>query len=213
MAKDAAYNLHLSSAEAKLLSYYADCATGFRPARAEINKRTGIQLGTISGARLGLARHGIIAYDKGKNQVTLYWERIRAFAMMDKRFTKHEALRGTYSLPGIKGRWRLKVGQLVDRYWDSDAIHWNLNPGMLPKNALRPLSEGELEFAKFACSLTESQFYALFYPDLTREDRLRMIPDRNLIEKEDEYTPEIGIFVAWEDAVSCDGFTPADSGA
>ena len=163
MVRDAACNLRLSKAETSLLCYYADCANGFRPARAEITKRTGIKSGSISRARLGLARRGIILYDDKENRVILFGERIRAFAMLEKPFTKEEAVHGTYGFPRESHRRPPTVGELANAYRDRDAPNWEIAPYLRIRWPSRPLTEREKAFNQFIGLLTEQQFIALFY--------------------------------------------------
>ena len=162
MVKDAAANLRLSKQQCALLSFYADCREGFRPARKTISQQTGIPAGTISKARGSLCDRMILTYDERTTCVTLYWDRIRAFAMLEMPLTKEEALRGRYSDPNRPAVQKLTLGDLDANYWDNDAIRWDNCPIIAPANHVRPLKNTERAFLSFLSKLTVCEFNFIF---------------------------------------------------
>ena len=106
---------------------------------------------------------GIILYDDKENRVILFWERIRAFAMLEKPFTKEEAVHGTYGFPRESHRRPPTVGELANAYRDRDAPNWEIAPYLRIRWPSRPLTEREKAFNQFIGLLTEQQFIALFY--------------------------------------------------
>lgn len=84
MVEAAAKSIHLRQQATRLLTLYASQANGFRPAQGFIESKTGIPAKKISDVRARLARCGIICYDKQAGKIYIAWDRIRAYAILDK---------------------------------------------------------------------------------------------------------------------------------
>lgn len=149
MVRDCSSNIRLSGREASLLCYYADCATGFAPALAEVTKQTGISSNKVSEIRKSLADKNLITLS-GRG-ISLAWLRIRALAMIPP-LTKRDSLSGV---------WQAKVrvphetlGELADSIHDPDALRRTF---VMPP--VHSFSEGERTFLKILSSMTATEYY------------------------------------------------------
>lgn len=84
MVKQAAANIHLRQQSTQLLLCYARQADGFKPAQGFIEKKTSIPAKKVSDVRARLVKRGLICYDKESHKIYIAWDRIRAFAILDK---------------------------------------------------------------------------------------------------------------------------------
>lgn len=84
MIEDAARNIHLRRQSASLLICYASHANRFRPALKLISEQTKIAPQDISKVRKRLVEHGLIDYSAEHGFIFIDWQRIRAFAMLEK---------------------------------------------------------------------------------------------------------------------------------
>ena len=84
MIIDAAKNIHLRKQATKLLLFYTDQAEGFSPVLALICARTGISKNKVSEIRKKLVQRGLICYDREFHKIYISWNRLQAFAMLEK---------------------------------------------------------------------------------------------------------------------------------
>lgn len=74
-------NLRVPRAACKLMRFYVDHASGFRPSLKMIIEATGLDGNNVSRTRALLVAYGLLGYD-GKT-VYVDWVRLRAFATID----------------------------------------------------------------------------------------------------------------------------------
>ena len=148
MIRDCSHNVRLTGRESSLLAYYADCATGFAPALAEITKQTGIRYNKIAEVRQALFSKGLISVGR---EISPAWSRIRAFAMMP-RLSKHDAMVGRYAC-ALQVRTSQKLGSIIVPH-DRDAIARRYLP-----HEVRVLSDSEQRFLDFLNNMTEQEYY------------------------------------------------------
>ena len=82
MAADACAAMYLPDRMKKLLTFYADCPDGFRPALKTVRENTGIAKNAVSTIRKYLVTAGFILY--GGGNICLLWERIEEVARIEK---------------------------------------------------------------------------------------------------------------------------------
>ena len=111
MVNDCARNIHLRNRATKLLLFYAKQSNGFRPALMLIEKETGISTNKISEIRNILVDHGLINYNREQRYIYIAWNRIRAFAMLDKplRITRGKC----YFFPAIETKEYIEPDKTV----------------------------------------------------------------------------------------------------
>lgn len=80
--QQAAKVVRLPDRATKLLTYYAGCSDGFRPALNTIRENTGIAKNAVSTIRKYLVNAGFILY--GGGNICLLWDRIEEVARIEK---------------------------------------------------------------------------------------------------------------------------------
>lgn len=80
--QQAAKVVRLPDRATKLLTYYAGCSDGFRPALNTIRENTGIAKNAVSTIRKCLVTAGFILY--GGGNICLLWDRIEEVARIEK---------------------------------------------------------------------------------------------------------------------------------
>lgn len=85
LALKAAKNLHMGAGEYNLLSFYASCSDGFRPASNLVCEKTGVSKTHVYGLKTMLIQHGL-AYTKD-GAFYIDWDRVRLFASFDSTKT------------------------------------------------------------------------------------------------------------------------------
>ena len=77
-------NVGLRPNEVKLLTYYANQSTGYRPAKKTISKATGIDPGNIKRYRQSLKQLGIIDVSEYKRTIWINWPVICGYALLKR---------------------------------------------------------------------------------------------------------------------------------
>lgn len=81
-------SLHFSKGEEKLLEYYANCKSGFRPSQELVANKIDVDRRHVAKLRARLVERGIALSQD--NKVFIDWERIRLFSTLDPDMTsKH----------------------------------------------------------------------------------------------------------------------------
>ena len=86
LATRAAHNLHMGQGEMNLLSFYASCSDGFRPAAALVSEKVGVSKPHIYGLKTMLIQHGLAFTKDGAFYID--WDRVRLFASFDPTKTR-----------------------------------------------------------------------------------------------------------------------------
>ena len=94
MIFDCAKNVHLREHATRLLLFYANQANGFSPALAFISRETGLSIYRVYELRQQLVNYGLIGYSNEKNYIHIAWNRIKAFALLEKplRVTRNKCV-------------------------------------------------------------------------------------------------------------------------
>ena len=145
MIDDCARNIHLRKQATELLKFYAGCSNGFRPALYLIEKEIGIPSVKVSPIRKILVDHGLIDYNREQRYIYIAWNRINAFAMLEKPL-------------------RLTRGKCVFSPVLNDSVH--IEPDIKIKRAglkyrivnPRPLTEQEEAFYSTLENMTEGEY-------------------------------------------------------
>lgn len=77
MAATAARNVRLSKRGTRLLMYYENCITGFRPSCRYVEMRTNIPANKVSEIRKELVMRGMVGYED--NKIIFDWQRMRIY--------------------------------------------------------------------------------------------------------------------------------------
>lgn len=140
MAADACAVMRLPKSAAKLMTYYATCADGFRPALQTVQDAAGIDRTNISGIRKLLSNVGLIRYTPGATgTIRIDYKRIATMAALPPEV-----------FDGVRRSMveRLKVEQFAPAFGKSEQ-HWatrydkRRNPLLSDKN-----KESNFYFAK-----------------------------------------------------------------
>lgn len=150
--RDCAFNVRMSRREKNLLLYYARCGNGFHTALADITNKTGIAANKVSTVRAGIARRGLIYYGEGR--IVLLWQRIRRFASMPERLSKHDALHGTF-FPDT-GKRPPTLARLASRIADEDSYR-----PVFATEVQRPLTDAESRFVRYLGRMCEDEYELL----------------------------------------------------
>lgn len=81
--------LHFSKGESKLLQFYSDCKSGFRPSQIVVANAISVDRRYVTKLRQKLVDRGVILLQN--NKLFLDWNRIRLFSTLDANMTSKEA--------------------------------------------------------------------------------------------------------------------------
>ncbi len=77
--------LHFSKGETKLLQFYSNCKSGFRPAQSVVAKAISVDRRYVAKIRQRLVEKGVVLLQN--NKLFLDWNRIRLFSTLDSSMT------------------------------------------------------------------------------------------------------------------------------
>ena len=114
MAADACAAMYLPDRMKKLLTFYADCPDGFRPALKTVHDETGMNESSICKARKELVDVGFILYTP--EEIRIDWQRVAAMAMLPPE--------ACFSLRRRSMAERAKVEKIKPAFWKREPMKW-----------------------------------------------------------------------------------------
>ena len=112
--RQAAKVVRLPDRATKLLTFYADCPDGFRPALKTIHDETGMNESSICKARKELVDVGFILYTP--EEIRIDWQRVAAMAMLPPE--------ACFSLRRRSMPERAKVEKIKPAFWKREPMKW-----------------------------------------------------------------------------------------
>lgn len=112
--RQAAKVVRLPDRATKLLTFYADCPDGFRPALKTIHDETGMNESSICKARKELVDVGFILYTP--EEIRIDWQRVAAMAMLPPE--------ACFSLRRRSMAERAKVEKIKPAFWKREPMKW-----------------------------------------------------------------------------------------
>lgn len=112
--RQAAKVVRLPDRATKLLTYYANCSDGFRPALKTIHDETGMNESSICKARKELVDVGFILYTP--EEIRIDWQRVAAMAMLPPE--------ACFSLRRRSMPERAKVEKIKPAFWKREPMKW-----------------------------------------------------------------------------------------
>lgn len=112
--QQAAKVVRLPDRAAKLLTFYADCPDGFRPALKTIHDETGMNESSICKARKELVDVGFILYTP--EEIRIDWQRVATMAMLPPE--------ACFSLRRRSMAERAKVEKIKPAFWKRKPMKW-----------------------------------------------------------------------------------------
>lgn len=112
--RQAAKVVRLPDRATKLLTFYADCPDGFRPALNTVHDETGMNESSICKARKELVDVGFILYTP--EEIRIDWQRVAAMAMLPPE--------ACFSLRRRSMPERAKVEKIKPAFWKCEPMKW-----------------------------------------------------------------------------------------
>ena len=112
--QQAAKVVRLPDRATKLLTFYADCPDGFRPALKTVHDKTGMDRKDIYKARKELVDVGFILYTP--EEIRIDWQRVAAMAMLPPE--------ACFSLRRRSMAERAKVEKIKPAFWKREPMKW-----------------------------------------------------------------------------------------
>ena len=112
--RQAAKVIRLPDRATKLLTFYADCPDGFRPALKTVHDKTGMDRKDIYKARKELVDVGFILYTP--EEIRIDWQRVAAMAMLPPE--------ACFSLRRRSMAERAKVEKIKPAFWKREPMKW-----------------------------------------------------------------------------------------
>lgn len=112
--RQAAKVVRLPDRATKLLTFYADCPDGFRPALKTVHDKTGMDRKDIYKARKELVDVGFILYTP--EEIRIDWQRVAAMAMLPPE--------ACFSLRRRSMAERAKVEKIKPAFWKREPMKW-----------------------------------------------------------------------------------------
>lgn len=149
MAADACAAMYLPDRVKKLLTFYADCPDGFRPALKRVSDAANIPISKISDARKILVDVGFLLYTP--EEIRIDWQRVATMAMLPPE--------ACFGLRRRSMAERAKVEKIKPAFWKPEPMKWTtpkvfvVNPEKeyksfkKPKHIRRRLGERQNEYS------------------------------------------------------------------
>ena len=112
--QQAAKVVRLPDRATKLLTFYADCPDGFRPALKTVRENTGMDRKDIYKARKELVDLGFILYTP--EEIRIDWQRVATMAMLPPE--------ACFSLRRRSMAERAKVEKIKPAFWKREPMKW-----------------------------------------------------------------------------------------
>lgn len=114
MAADACAAMYLPDRVKKLLTFYADCPDGFRPALNTVHDKTGMNESSICKARKELVDVGFLLYTP--DEIRIDWQRVATMAMLPPE--------ACFGLRRRSMAERAKVEKIKPAFWKPEPMKW-----------------------------------------------------------------------------------------